>query len=326
MYLAHKRLLIAGGTGLAGSAVLREVLAKAPDVRVRIPHRGDQGFFSNDPRVEYVRADLADKQSAAAAAAGCDCAVLAAATTAGAKQTRDRPWDQVTDNLIMDARLLDTLHAAEIRRLVFVSTASVYPDSNQPIRESDLDWNSDPAAAHLGVGWAKRAAEKLCHFWHRANGMEIVIARLANVYGPYARFEPSASHFVAALVRKAVAKEDPFVVWGSAEVARDILYADDFGRAVASMLEATQVRFDVFNLGSGQAVTVGEVARIALGHAGHEPARIVYDPASPTTVARRVLDCAKARALLGWSPTVGPEEGIRRTVEWWRTNHHAWKR
>ena len=326
MYLAHKRLLIAGGTGLAGSAVLREVLAHAPDVRVRIPHRGDQGFFSSDPRVEYVRADLTDGRSAAAAVEGCDCAVLAAATTAGAKQTRDRPWEQVTDNLIMDARLLDILHAARIRRLVFVSTASVYADSAQPLREGDLDWNTDPAAAHLGVGWAKRAAEKLCHFWHRANGMEIVIARLANVYGPYARFEPSASHFVAALVRKAVAREDPFVVWGSAEVVRDILYADDFGRAVVSMLEATPIGFDTFNLGSGRTITVGEVARLALRHAGHEPTQIVYDPASPTTIARRVLDCTKARALLGWSPTVSPEEGIRRTTEWWRANSHAWKR
>ena len=321
-----KRLLIAGGTGLAGSGVLRQVLAAIPELEVRVPHRGQEGFFSDDPRVQYVHADLADARGAAAAAEGCDAAVLAAATTGGAQQTRERPGAQVTENLVLDARLLDTLHTAGVRRLVFVSTASVYADSTGPIREADLDWNADPAGPYFGVGWAKRAAEKLCAFWHRASGTEIVIARLANVYGPYARFDPASSHFVAALVRKALAREDPFVVWGRADVVRDIVYADDFGRAVVRMLQAADVRFDVFNVGSGAAITVGEVAALALRHAGHAPARIVYDAASPTTIARRVLDCAKARDVLGWSPAVAPDEGIRRTMQWWRDNNHAWKR
>jgi len=322
----YQRLLLAGGTGLAGSAVLRAVLAQMPATQVRVPHRGSAGFFARDARVEYVRADLTDRHSAAAAFAGCDCAVLAAAHTAGAKQTRERPWEQVTDNLVMDARLLEALQAAGVRRMVFISTASVYQDQPGSIREVDLDWNTDPAAAYLGVGWAKRAAEKLCDFWHRAGGVEILIARLANVYGPYARFHPAASHFVAALVRKAVAMEDPFIVWGNPEVARDIIYADDFGRAVVAMLQASDVRFDVFNIGSGDAVTVGEVAQLALRHAGHTPSRIVYDAAAPTTIARRVLDCTRARDLLGWSPSVPPDEGIRRTIEWWRANAHTWDR
>jgi nucleoside-diphosphate-sugar epimerase len=321
-----KRLLVAGGTGLAGSGVVRAVLAGIPEVEVRVPHRGQDGFFSDDPRVQYVRADLTDKGGAAAAAEGCDAAVLAAANTGGAQQTRERPWAQVTDNLVMDALLLETLHGAGVRRLVFVSTASIYADYSRPIRETDLDWNADPAGPYFGVGWAKRAAEKLCEFWHRTTGMEILIARLANVYGPYARFDPAASHFVAALVRKAVAREDPFAVWGSADVARDIVYVDDFGRAVVRMLQATELRFDAFNIGSGAAVTVGQVAELALRHAGHAPSRIVYDSASPKTIARRVLDCTRAREVLGWSPAVAPDEGIRRTVQWWRDHSRTWKR
>jgi nucleoside-diphosphate-sugar epimerase len=127
-------------------------------------------------------------------------------------------------------------------------------------------------------------------------------------------------------VRKAEAADDPFVVWGDPEVARDILYADDFGRAVVMMLEATNVKFDVFNVGSGEVITVGEVVRLALDAAGHLPSRIVYDSASPTTVTRRVLDCSKAREVLGWAPEVLPAEGIRRTAEWWRANKDTWKR
>jgi nucleoside-diphosphate-sugar epimerase len=326
VYLKGKRLLVAGGTGLAGSAVLRHLLAVVGDVRVRVPHQGRTGAFVKDARVEYVTGDLTRPEDCARVAAGCDCAVLAAARTGGARHSRERPWEQVTDNLVMDARLLEALHKADVRRAVYVGTASSYQDFTGAIKEDALDWSADPPAAYFGVGWAKRSAEKLCRFWHEASGMEILVARLANVYGPFARFDPASSNFVAALVRKATAGEDPFVVWGDPQVGRDILYADDFGRAAVAMLEATSIRFDVFNIGSGRVTTVDEVAKLALRFSGHNPTRIVYDKNAPTTVAHRLLDCGKARVVLGWQPEVTAEEGVRRTVEWWKANRETWQR
>lgn len=326
MSLENSRLLLAGGTGLAGSGVLRQILARVGNPRVRVPGRSQSDRVVDDSRIEYVAADLRDAADCARVAQGIDLAVLAAANTGGAKQARERPWEQVTDNLVIDARLLEALARAGVRRVVYVSTASAYQEFSEAIREDQMDWAADPAPAYFGVGWAKRAAEKLCRFWHDATGMEVLIARLANVYGPNARFNPETSHFVAALVRKAVAREDPFRIWGSPEVARDILYADDFGRAVVAMLGATTIKFDVFNVGSGAAVTVGKVAALALEAAGHKPVKIVYDSASPTTIGRRVLDCTKAREVLGWKPDVPPAEGIRRTVDWWLANKDTWKR
>lgn len=326
MFLEGKRLLLTGGTGLAGSAVLRAVLATGAEVRVRVPHRSRSGVFIDDPRVEYVEADLAVAADCSRVSAGCNCAVLAAAQTGGARQTRDRPWSQVTPNLVMDALMLQALREAGTRRVVYVGTASAYQEFSGAIREDQLDWNQDPPAAHFGVGWAKRSAEKLCRFWHDSGEMDILVARLANVYGPYAQFRPDHSHFVAALVRKAVNAEDPFVIWGDPSVGRDILYADDFGKAVVCMLEATEVRFDVFNIGSGRITTVQQVADLALGFSGHRPSRIMYDDAAPGTITYRLLDCAKALNVLGWAPQISSEDGIRRTVEWWRTNRESWQR
>ncbi len=326
MYLGGKRLLVAGGTGLAGSAVLRHVLATVGDVRVRVPHRGRTGAFINDARVEYVAGDLTRPEDCARIVAGCDCAVLAAAWTGGIRQARERPWEQVTDNVVMDARLLEALHGAGVRRAVYIGTASAYQDFSGAIREDQLDWAADPPAAYFGVGWAKRYAEKLCRFWHEASGMDILVARLSNVYGPFARFDPASAHFVAGLVRKAVDGQDPFEIWGSPHVGRDILFADDFGRAVTAMLEAIDIHFDVFNIGLGQVITVEEVATLANRFAGHAPSRIVYDSDFATAAARRSLDCTKARNVLGWKPMVMPEEGIRRTVEWWRANKETWQR
>lgn len=326
MNLDGNRLLLAGGTGLAGCGVLRHILARGGSLQVRVPHRSRTGCFVDDPRVEYVAADLTNRADCVRVAQGSDFAVLAAAITGGAKLARERPWEQVTDNLVIDARLLEALALAGVRRVVYVSTASAYQEFSEAIREDQMNWASDPASAYFGVGWAKRAAEKLCRFWHDATGMEILIARLANVYGPYARFHSETSHVVAAMVRKAVSREDPFRIWGSPDVARDILYADDFGHAVAAMLGARDIKFDVFNIGSGATVTVGEIAALALEAAGHEPAKIVYDSASPTTIGRRVLDCTKALKILGWKPEITPAEGIRRTVEWWSANKDTWKR
>ncbi len=279
-----------------------------------------------DNRVEYIMADLTRSEDCARVVAGCELAILAAAQTGGARQTRERPWVQVTDNLVMDAKLLEALHGAGTQRVVYVSTASVYQDFMGAIREDQLDWNIDPPPAFLGVGWAKRSAEKLCRFWHETVGMEILIARLSNVYGPCARFDPVASNFVAALVRKAVDGDDPFVIWGNPEVARDIIYSSDFGRAIIAMLVATNVKFDVFNIGSGEVATVGEVAQLALRAAGHSPSKIVYNQTQPTTLAHRSLDCSKARMVLGWKPKVFPLEGINKTTEWWRINKSDWQR
>ena len=326
MNLDGKRVLLAGGTGLAGSAVLRSLLSSSLGVHVRVPHRSRTGIFLKDERIEYVEADLCVAADCARVAAGCHCAVLAAARTGGAQQARDFPWVQVTPNIVMDALLLQALGDAGVERVVYVGTASVYQEREGAIREEELDWGIDPPAAHFGVGWAKRSAEKLCQFWHARGNMEVIIARLANVFGPFAQFSPASSNFVAALVRKAVNADDPFIVWGNPAVGRDILYADDFGRAVVSMLENSSVSFGVFNIGSGRITTVQEVANLALRFAGHRPSRIIFDESSPGTISYRLLDCAKAADVLGWVPQVSTEEGIRRTVEWWRTNKESWRR
>lgn len=320
------KVLVAGGTGLTGAAVMRRLLAADPGVRARGTYLSRAGCFLDDPRAEYVQADLRRPEDCARAAEGCDMAVLAVAHTGGAREANAAPWRQVTDNLVMDAYLLEALHQAGIKRAVYVSSASVYQPADGFIREDELDWNIDPHGIYLGVGWAKRAAEKLCRFWHEKGGMEIVIARSANIFGPCARFDPDGSHFVAALIRKAVARMDPFEVWGSLEVTRDVIYADDFGDAIVAMLARRDIVFDVFNLGSGVPTSVGEVMRAALRYADFQPKEIVRMGDAPTTIQHRGLDCTKIKDILGWTQKVGITRGIGETVAWWREKGAEWRR
>lgn len=324
--LNGSRVFVAGATGLAGSGVVRALLSAYPKVRIAAAHRSKDGAFIDDARVAYLQGDLRNDADCLSLSKDCVYAVMAAANTGGAQASRDKPWAQVTDNVVMDARMLEAFHRNGVRRVIYVSTASVYQPFEGFIREDQLDWNLDPHAAYLGVGWAKRYGEKACWFWRQKTGMEFAVLRLANVFGPYARFDPSASNFIAAIARKAVDRMDPFEVWGSADVTRDVVFADDFGRAVAAALAAPELGYEVFNIGSGVKTTVGDVVRWTIDESGHRPSEIRFSETAPETIQFRALDISKARDILGWAPLVGAEEGVRRTVAWWKGNRRTWTR
>jgi GDP-L-fucose synthase len=155
--------------------------------------------------------------------------------------------------------------------------------------------------------------------------LEIVVARAANIFGPYAKFDPARANFIPALIRKAVLKQDPYEIWGSHEVARDVIFSEDFGDAIVALACTCEMGYDTVNVGSGQAVTVGEVVSLILAAAGHEPVNVQWRQDRPTTVGFRALDCTKL-ASLGWRPKVGLAEGIRRTVSWWQEHKDQWTR
>jgi GDP-L-fucose synthase len=319
-------VFVAGATGLAGSSIVRRLLTCEGVTSVRAGHTSGAGVFIEDPRVVYVKGDLRRPEDCDRLVEGVDLAILAAAQSGGAQEAANAPWRQVTDNLVMDAVLLDALHRAGVRRTVFISSATVYPELPGYIKESDLDWNMPPPAAYLGVGYAKRSAESLCRFWHERMGMRIIVARASNIFGPNAKFDPARSNFIPALIRKAVDRQDPFEIWGVPEVTRDVIYSEDFADAIVTLALAEQIGYDVFNVGSGHAVTVGDVVRVVLDSCNYPNARIQWLRDKPMTIGFRALDCAKLTAQTGWKPAVGVEEGIRRTVRWWQENRDIWTR
>lgn len=324
--LNGKNILIAGATGLAGTSVIQYVLENCPNVTIRGTYHKTRPFIEHE-RLQFVAADLTRKEDCIKAVRGCDLAVLVAANSAGALSSKKEPHWQVTDNVVMDAQLLEAIaFEKKIKRTVFVSSASVYQELNGFIKEQDLDLNKDPHSAHYGIGWAKRMAEKLCRFWYDQYGVQIVVARAANIYGPYAKFDPERSNFIPALIRKAVAKQDPFEIWGGPDVVRDVIYAHDFAKAVIGLLTREEIQFGVFNLGSGRPVTVSEVAGWAIKYSGHSPEKVSYIGQKPTTLKTRCLDCSLIKETLEWEPVYDVENGIRETVVWWEKNKNWWSK
>ena len=321
-----KKILVAGGSGMLGRAVVKSLLKFCPETYVRASYFGQKIASQEKNQVEWIQSDLRSLEQCRALCRGCDEAIMAAATTGGAFQLTKEPWRQVNDNLLMNAQLLEAFYQEGVKRVIFVGSATVYQEKEGGLKEEDLDLNQDPHGAHWGIGWTMRYLEKLCDFWHRTCGMELIIVRAANIFGPFAKFDPKVSNFIPALIRKAVDAMEPFEVWGRPEVTRDVIYSEDIAEAVIKLLNEQRLKFDVFNLGSSQEVTVGEVVKWVNDAAQYNPKKMNYMTDKPVTVKHRFLDCTKIERLLGWRPRHSTKEGIKKTVEWWKENRYKWSR
>lgn len=323
--LNNKTIFLAGATGLVGSSLIGYITDNYPRAQIRASYYRTEPFISHD-RVEYVKGDLRNLDDCLRMVRGCDYAVMAAANTGGSYQLTSEPWKQVNDNLIMNSQMLEVFSVEKIKRVIYIGSATLYQESDEPLKEEHLDLNLDPPQAYFGIGWVVRYIEKLCEFWRGQSDMEIIIVRAANIFGPYAKFDPRTSNFIPAIIRKAVDKTELFEVWGSPDVTRDVIYCEDFAKAIVTLLCHDEIKFDTFNVGSGVKTTVGEVVDCALETAGHKPEAITYNSDKPTTIKSRMLDCSKIKQMTGWQPTHSIIEGIEKTVWWWGENKGRWEK
>lgn len=324
--LNNKIIFIAGSTGLAGSSVMKYILEAYPKALIRgVCYKHTKPFIQHS-NVQYLYGDLRSIDDCRRMVDGCDYAVMAAANTGGAYQLTSEPWKQINDNIFMNSQMLEAFHFEKIKRVVCVGSATLYPEFTGSIKEEALDLNENPPRVYFGIGWVTRYVEKLCDFWHNQSGMEIVLTRTANIFGPYAKFDPQTSNFIPAIIRKAVEKIDPFEVWGSPDVTRDVIYCEDFAGAIVSLLINDRIVHDVFNVGTGICTCVGDVVEWALGASGHTPKSVTYNSDKPTTIKSRMLDCSKIKQMTEWQPKYNTEQGVKKTTEWWIDNKNRWKK
>lgn len=319
-FLDKGTVFLAGSTGLAGTSILNHILKFYPEIKIRAAYYKHTKPFIKHKNIDYRYCDLKSEKDSRKIVKGCGCAIMAAAYTGGAGLVTSNLLDHINENMVLNLRLLQAFQSEGIKRIIYTGSATLYQEFNAKIKESDLDLNKDPEGAYKGFGWVVRFIEKYCAFLHSQYNSEILIARVSNIFGPYAKFDPKTSNFIPALIRKAVEKQDPFEVWGSPDVTRDVIFSEDFARAVIMMLDAQNLKFDVFNIGSGVQVTVGEIVKLILKCAGHSPREVKYNRDKPTTVKFRALDCSKAKNVLGWKAEESIEQGIEKTVKWWIEN------
>ncbi len=310
MFYKGKKVLVTGAGGLVGTQVAKMLLEQGAEVRGTYRNR-EVPYWVGE--LETMKCDFMNIENVKKAVKGMDIVFVCSANTSGAGVMAHDPLQHVTPNLIMNSTLMEESYRAGVERFFFVSSATTYPPADYPIKEDEM-MNGEPYKTYFGVGWMKRYTEILAQFYHRNNFMKMAMVRPANIYGVQGDFSDETGHVLPALIRRALEKQDPYIVWGNPDVVRDFTHSEDMARACLDVVEKYAV-CDPVNIACGNLVTIGEAVDLILKCSGHDVTP-QYDETKPVTIQYRALDTTKAKDVLGYVPKVSFEDGIQQTVNW----------
>ena len=315
-----KRVLVCGASGFLGKNIF-EHLSRRNDLEVRgtyLLNRYNR-VDTNNPR--FSKVNLTKEEEVYKAIQDIDVVVQMAASSPGANDVKERPYIQVTPNAVANSWIFQAAFDNNVPQVIFPSCTVMYDDSDMGQKETDLDLNKiTPEKVYYGAAKMKTYIESQCQFFAGLGRTRFTAIRHSNIYGPHDRFDPERSHVFGATIRKVLNSQDgKVVVWGQGKEVRDFLYVDDFVRFIEKVIDQQDYRFDVFNLGSDQPITIAElVARVIL--VSDKDLEIVYDPQGPTLGTKTSINSTKAREKFGWQPKVSLNDGIAKTIDWYRKN------
>jgi GDP-L-fucose synthase len=307
--LTGKRVWVAGHRGMVGAAVVRRLQAenctiltvRRAEIDLRNPQQLDQWMAEAQPQAVF----------------------MAAATVGGIHANDSRPAEFIYDNLMIEANVVEAAHRYGVEKLLFLGSSCIYPRlAPQPIQEESLLTGPlEPTNQWYAI--AKIAGVKLCQAYRRQYGCDFISAMPTNLYGPHDNFDPVQGHVAPALMVKAhrakLAQAPALAVWGSGRPRRELLHVDDAADGLVHLMRHYSDE-EVMNLGTGEDVTIAELAQLicrAVGFAGE----LRFDPSKPDGTPRKVLDVSRMRAL-GWQARTPLDAGLRQTYAWYR-QHHA---
>lgn len=298
-------ILVTGGTGFIGSHVVDECLARGHGVRVFC--RKPEAFRAPLPGVDYVHGDLADPAAVFEALLGVDAVIHLASSSVPATSNLD-PAGDIAGNLVTTVRLLETMRAAGVRRIVYLSSGgTVYG-----VPEADPVPEEHPLRPISSYGIVKVAVESYLRMEGRLHGLTHVTLRASNPYGPRQGRE-GVQGLIGTLLWRA-ARAERVEIWGDGGVVRDFVHVRDLARLC--VLAAGFPRSACWNAGSGQGRSVAEVVEMVRRVAGRLD--VERRPGRAFDVPRVVLDVGRVRRDTGWRPGTSLEAGLRETWDWVR--------
>lgn len=313
-----KNILICGATGFIGRNLL-DYYYKQGNYNIRATHFKRPPVEGYDG-VEWINCDLRDPQQVQNVVNGVDVIMQFAATTTGAKDIVSKPYIHVTNNAIMNSLLLREAFEQEIEHFIFPSCTIMYQKSETAIKESDFNPSEEIQPFYFGAGYTKVYLEKMCEFYSRLGKTKHTVIRHSNMYGPYDKYDLEKSHVFGATITKVITSEDGKVnVWGTGEEKRDLLYVGDLVDFIDTSLNKQTTPYELFNVGLGEGIKIKDLVSKIIQHSGRD-LKIVHDLSKPTIPTSLFLDCSKVKELLDWEPKHTLDEGIIKTLEWYKNN------
>ena len=309
-----KKVLVTGGAGFIGSFLCEELVREG--AKVTIADRSESGhgrIAAIRDKVTLKAADLFDPEQCRALCTGQDFVMNLAAKVAGIEYNRFHHAEMFEENMRLQVNMLSAAADAKIKRLLFVSTASVYPvDVKVPIKESEAE-RVNPEPENEGYALAKLMGEKLARYYTGEKKLECVIPRLFNVYGPRDHYDEKTSHVIPALIKRVLDGDDPVLIYGSGKPTRSFIHVRDVARGFMALMEKAPAGIPI-NLGSEREVSIKELFEIICRAAGKNP-KPNFDTSRPDGHARRAPDLALLKQHTGFNPAVTLEEGIKEILQ-----------
>lgn len=312
----NARILVAGGAGFVGVNLSQRLVSLGANVRATIYRRAP---VVNNELIDYMQVDLTRLEDCRRAVECIDYVFMCAANTSGAAVIEKTPLVHLTPNLIMNALMLEASYAASVKKFLFISSNTVYPVTDYSAKENDVI--NEFYDKYFIVAWMKRFSEIMCEMYATKikKPMTTIVVRPANIYGPYDDFEWETSHVLPALIRRVVERHDPIVVWGDGSDIKDFIYIDDMINGILLAMEKID-GYDYLNIASGKQYVLKDLLNLMISIDGYDSAVINFDASKPTMIPKRLIDTRKAKEVLGFEAKTPIEEGLRRTINWYRSS------
>jgi GDP-L-fucose synthase len=311
----NKKVIVTGGAGFLGSFVIAKLKVRGA-MDIYIPTIEEYNLVDpNDIRRMYANA-----------LAGVDpknvVIIHLAANVGGIGANREHPAEFFYDNLMMGVELMHQAYKNGVGKFVAIGTVCAYPKFTPvPFREDDL-WIGYPEETNAPYGLAKKMMLVQAQAYRQQYGFNAIFLLPVNLYGPRDNFNLATSHVIPALIRKAVeAKErgdKELFAWGDGSPTREFLYVEDAADGILAAAEKYNGDLPV-NIGSGYEISIKNLTEMIVKMTGFD-GKLTWQPDKPNGQPRRGLDVSRAKELFGWGAQVPFEEGMRRTIEWFKEN------
>jgi len=299
-FYKNKNILVAGGSGMIGIAVVKKLLEYGANVKiVSLETKKFVGdIFGN--KVDFARADLCDLRNCLNVTRGYDYVFNLVGIKGSVGIGEGKAASYLVPMLRFQTNLMDAAYKNNVEKFLFVSSICAYPQSSRP-KEEDTVWDGMPRQNDRIPGIAKRVGELQGETYLKEYGWDAVrIVRPANVYGPFDDFDPKTGQVIPALIARIFSGENPLEVWGDGSAKRDFIYVEDVVDGMLLALEKAPPCLAI-NIGSGKGQTICKLASI-------------------------ITSLIRARKLLDFKPKTEIKSGIKKTIEWYQSEYNLFSR
>jgi dTDP-glucose 4,6-dehydratase len=318
-----KRVLVTGGAGFIPSNMIRHLLATTEHEVVSLDALTYAGNLENladvmsHPRLSFVHGDIRNKDLVRELVEGVDVIVNAAAESHVEKSISDGASEFVTTNVEGTQILLDAIRETPVERFILISSSEVYGTAESAPMDERHALN--PRSPYAGT---KAGADRLAYSYFTTYELPIVIVRPFNNYGPRQHPEKVVPRFITQAL-----SNEALTIHGDGHASRDWLFVDDDAEAIERIIDTPidRIAGEVINIATGVDISVSQIADLVLGVLGRPVELRTHIPERPGQVDRHIGSTEKAEQLLGWRARTSFEDGLERTVAWYRENEAWWR-